>query len=212
MINEAQVCFSGFVASEPVFKHHDSGVTSAKMRVAYTGRRRSRDTGEWSDGPTTFLTVVCWRTLAENIARCVHKGEPVMVQGRLQVRRFQNAEGKWREVAEVDASSIGHDLSRGVALFSRTWKAAGVAAAEIAAGMPVTGPADGEDSEPASVAGAAPLAESGENAADVQAPGSAVIDERAVARFAAELDESLPTEPEPEPEPESESESEPSLA
>lgn len=198
MINEAQICFSGFVASEPVFKQHGSGVTSAKMRVAYTERRRSRESGEWSDGPTTFLTVLCWRTLAENVARSLRKGEPVMVRGRLQVRRYQGTDGQWRQTVEVDASSVGHDLSRGVALFARTRKAAGETAAEIAAGLPVTpaasrdgaGPVDAASPAAGITAGAGDPAGGGD-------PAGAVIDESAVAEFAAELDETLPGEPEP---------------
>jgi single-strand DNA-binding protein len=196
MINEAQICFSGFVASEPIFRQYDSGTTSAKLRVAYTERRRNRDTGEWSDGPTTFLTVQCWRTLAENVARCLRKGEPVIVRGRLQTRRFQNAEGEWRQVVEVDASAIGHDLNRGVALFSRTRKAAGETAAEIAAGLPVTGAADAGETDPEILAGTVSQGTGAEDAIGAQAP-AAVIDESAVADFAAALDDSLAAEPEP---------------
>jgi single-strand DNA-binding protein len=193
MMNDAQICLSGFVASEPVFKKHETGALSAKLRVAYTERRWSRKTGEWSDGPTTFLTVVCWRKLAENVALCLRKGEPVMVRGRLQIRRFQNEEGAWRQAVEVDATSIGHDLNRGVAHFSRTRKAAGETAAELAAGLPAA-PAGGEDFRQEGAPEAGPVDETTEHGL---APAAEVVDETAVAEFARQLDESLSAGPEP---------------
>ena len=132
MINDANVDLAGFVASEPSFKLLDNGTSTAKLRVAYTERRFNRETGEWGDGPTSFVTVLCWRTLADNVAVCLRKGEPVLVRGRLRVREYQDTEGRPRAATEVDASSIGHDLSRGVAHFSRTRRAPGETAAENA--------------------------------------------------------------------------------
>jgi single-strand DNA-binding protein len=132
MINDANIDLAGFVASEPSFKRLDSGVSTAKLRVAYTERRFNRQTGEWGDGPTSFVTVLCWRTLADNVAVCLRKGEPVLVRGRLRVRDYQDKEGSPRSVTEVEASSVGHDLSRGVAHFSRTRRAPGETAAESA--------------------------------------------------------------------------------
>jgi len=147
MINDANIDLAGFVASEPFFKRLDSGVSTAKLRVAYTERRFNRETGEWGDGPTSFVTVLCWRTLADNVAVCLRKGEPVLVRGRLRVRDYQDKEGSPRSVTEVEASSVGHDLSRGVAHFSRTRRAPGETAAESAEALAAAPSQD--DEEPA---------------------------------------------------------------
>ena len=120
MIIDSHVDLAGFVASEPAFKRLENGTSTAKLRVAYTERRFNRDTGEWADGPTSFVTVLCWRTLADNVAISLRKGEPVMVRGRLRVREYEGKDGSRGTETEIDASSIGHDLSRGVAHFSRT--------------------------------------------------------------------------------------------
>jgi len=120
MIIDSHVDLAGFVASEPSFKRLENGTSTAKLRVAYTERRFSRETGEWADGPTSFVTVLCWRTLADNVAISLRKGEPVVVRGRLRVREYEGKDGSPRIAVEVDASSVGHDLSRGVAHFSRT--------------------------------------------------------------------------------------------
>jgi single-strand DNA-binding protein len=77
-----------------------------------------RETGEWTDGETSFVTVLCWRTLADNVAKCLHKGEPVLVKGRLHVRPYEK-DGVSRLAVEIEATSVGHDLARGVASFQR---------------------------------------------------------------------------------------------
>jgi single-strand DNA-binding protein len=144
MINDANIDLAGFVASEPSFKRLATGTSTAKLRVAYTERRLNRETGEWGDGPTSFVTVLCWRTLADNVAMCLRKGEPVLVRGRLRVREYESKDGSRGTETEIDASSIGHDLNRGVAHFSRTRRAPGETVAENAEAQ---APAQAQDSE-----------------------------------------------------------------
>lgn len=182
MIHEAQVNLAGYVATDPKFRKVAGDTSSTKLRVAYTARRRDRETGEWGDGPTSFVNVQCWRTLADNVAMSVHKGEPVLVMGRLQVRRYEDTEGAPRTAVEIEATSVGHDLARGVAKFSRTrWPVA--AGTEVPAGTP--GAEDGAEPVNGLEAGAQPAL--GGTAPD----GDGVVDERAVAEFARELTETL---------------------
>jgi single-strand DNA-binding protein len=202
MIIDSHVDLAGFVASEPSFKRLENGTSTAKLRVAYTERRFSRETGEWADGPTSFVTVLCWRTLADNVAISLRKGEPVVVRGRLRVREYSGKDGSARIAVEVDASSVGHDLSRGVAHFSRTRRAAGETAAESAEAVRAGG--NGHEASPVSGDGTV----TGENAdglepgldesadepgltgATADGPdgaGDGVLDEQAVAEFASNL-------------------------
>jgi single-strand DNA-binding protein len=118
MINEAQVFLAGYVAREPRFRITTRGISSVSLRVACTPRWVDRETGEWTDGETSFVTVLCWRTLADNVAKCLHKGEPVLVKGRLHVRPYEK-DGVSRLAVEIEATSVGHDLARGVASFQR---------------------------------------------------------------------------------------------
>ena len=118
MINEAQVFLAGYVAREPRFRFTTRGISSATLRVACTPRWVDRETGEWTDGETSFVTVLCWRALADNVAKCLHKGEPVLVKGRLHVRPYEK-DGAPRLAVEIEATSVGHDLARGVASFQR---------------------------------------------------------------------------------------------
>jgi single-strand DNA-binding protein len=212
MIIDSHIDLAGFVASEPAFKRLENGTSTAKLRVAYTERRFSRETGEWADGPTSFVTVLCWRTLADNVAISLRKGEPVVVRGRLRVREYPGKDGSPRIAVEVDASSVGHDLSRGVAHFSRTRRAAGETAAEsveaqrangdghpagsagssdTVPGENAEGPEPGLGEPGAAEPGAAEPGAAGAAADDPDGAGDGVLDEQAVAEFASELAGSL---------------------
>jgi single-strand DNA-binding protein len=193
MIHEAQVHLAGCVATEPRFKKVAGDTSSVRLRVAYTARRRDKETGEWGDGPTSFVAIQCWRTLADNVSMSVHKGEPVLIMGRLQIRRFEDAQGASRTAVEVEASSVGHDLTRGVAQFSRTRWHAATAAAEAAA---LPGGERGADDgavpgDGGELADGLEPAERPNGAASGAAAGDGMIDEHAVADFARELSESL---------------------
>lgn len=132
-LNEAQISLTGYVATQPQIRTTPSGALNVSMRVAWTPRRQDRVTGEWADGNTSYVTVICWRKLASNAGVCLRKGDPVLVKGRLSIREFDDKAGVRRTAVEVEASSVGHDLSRGVAQFQRVRPQTGMTAAEYAA-------------------------------------------------------------------------------
>jgi single-strand DNA-binding protein len=134
-MNEAQVVLAGYVAREPKYRKTHNGYSYTSLRVGYTPRRMDRDSGEWSDGGTSFVTVFCWRGLAENVAMCMRKGDPVLLKGKLQVRPYTDKDGGKRVAVEVEASSIGHDLNRGVAMFQRAQRPTGETALERTASL-----------------------------------------------------------------------------
>jgi single-strand DNA-binding protein len=215
MINDASIDLAGFVVSEPSFKRLATGTSTAKLRVAYTERRLNRETGEWGDGPTSFVTVLCWRALADNVAMCLRKGEPVLVRGRLRVREYEGKDGSRGTETEIDASSVGHDLSRGVAHFSRTRRAPGETVAESAEAPAAAQAQDGEERDqmngrdgpglPAGPAREEKAGGAGESGADGDGPdgdgpdgngaGGGVLDDGAVGEFASEMSRSLEATP-----------------
>jgi single-strand DNA-binding protein len=144
MFNEAQVSVVGYVASEPRYGTVGNGIPKLTMRVAWTTRRRDSATGDWVDGNTSFVWVTCWRRLADNLATCLRKGDPVLLRGRLDVRSFVGKDGQRRTSVDVDANTLGHDLSRGVAGFRRVYEKNGRTAEEVAEACTGDGPA-GED-------------------------------------------------------------------
>jgi single-strand DNA-binding protein len=131
-LNEAHISVTGYVATQPTVRTVHSGADYVSMRVAWTPRRQDRVTGEWSDGNTSYATVICWRRLATNVAMSLRKGDPVLVKGRLSVRPYEDKNEVRRLSVEIEATSVGHDLSRGVAAFRRTKPQTGQTAAEFA--------------------------------------------------------------------------------
>lgn len=173
MSNDAQVSLTGYVATQPRYRTVSNGAAVLSMRVAWTTRYIDRGTGEWVDGNTSYVTVSCWRKLADNVAMCLRKGDPVVVKGRLSVRPYEK-DGIPRIEVDVDASSVGHDLSRGVAHFQRTKRAPGETAADqLATGFPAA-------------AGSADFG-SAEDGTTGQ-PDEDIFDDSAIAALAAEQD------------------------
>lgn len=119
-MNDVTVTMVGNVASEPLPRQVAPGLAVASFRFASTPRRFDRGSNEWKDGETIWASVNCWRALADSVCASVHKGDPVVVTGRLVVRAFDTREGEHRSGLEVEASTVGHDLCRGTATFQRT--------------------------------------------------------------------------------------------
>lgn len=95
-----------------------SGVPIARFRMVSQPRRYDSNLGSFVDMEASYVTVVSWRNTADNIAASIHKGDPVVVVGKLRVREFES-DGHTRIAVEVDAQSVGHDLSRGFTRFTR---------------------------------------------------------------------------------------------
>ncbi|MBR1386268.1 MAG: single-stranded DNA-binding protein [Bacilli bacterium] len=53
-----------------------------------------------------FINIVAWDKLGENVSKYTHKGSLVAVEGRLQVRSYENQEGRRIYVTEVVASTV----------------------------------------------------------------------------------------------------------
>ncbi|MFJ3956813.1 single-stranded DNA-binding protein [Arthrobacter sp. NPDC090010] len=122
------ITIRGFVAGEVRPGVTSGGVNTASFRMGSTDRHYDRATQQWVDGETNWFTVQAYRQLAGNIAGSVRKGQRVVVLGRLKLRQWRNDEGKTFHVAQIEAESIGHDLSWGTANYQRNSSLAAVVA------------------------------------------------------------------------------------
>ncbi|MGH3341322.1 MAG: single-stranded DNA-binding protein [Carbonactinosporaceae bacterium] len=118
-MSETLVTVIGNVAQDVRHVQTKQGVHIASFRIASGTRRYDRVVGRWVDGETNFLTVTCWRVLAEHVASCVAKGDPVVVSGRLRIRQWARDDGTRGTTVEIDAHAVGHDLARGTSAFKR---------------------------------------------------------------------------------------------
>lgn len=117
-MNEIQVTVLGNVAGEVSYGETSGGVPMANFRLGCTERRYDRQRECWVDGDTHWLTVTAWRALAVNLIGSLAKGDPVLVSGRLRMREWVEGEAR-RSRVEIDARSVGHDLTRGTSAFRR---------------------------------------------------------------------------------------------
>lgn len=118
-MHDVAVTLVGNVVSDPQERITESGSVVTNFRMAVNPRKYDKFANRWLDGESMFFNVVCWRTLASNAAQSVSKGDPVIVQGKLRLRRWES-EDRSGVAVEIDAVHIGHDLTRGVAAFTRT--------------------------------------------------------------------------------------------
>ena len=129
---ETNIVVVGNVLTAPEWRRTAStNALVANFRVASTARRMDRETGRWVDGNQFRVRVNCWRRLAEGVASSVTVGDPVVVAGRLYTRDWTDSEGNLRTTYEMEAVSVGHDLSRGRGRFFRN-KPAATSATETA--------------------------------------------------------------------------------
>jgi single-strand DNA-binding protein len=114
---DAQIWMTGNVGSEVEYRQVRDDLAFASFRLACTPR--TRKAGDWVDGETTWIAVSCSRSLAEHVKSSVGKGDPVIVVGRLRTTRWTDAQGVDQERMIIEATSIGHDLTRGTASFRK---------------------------------------------------------------------------------------------
>jgi single-strand DNA-binding protein len=120
------VTLVGFVAQDPIQRPTRSGVLVTDLRVGATPRVQDRMTNEWRDGDTSYYNVSCWRRLGDHVRASLHKGDPVMVKGKFRSRTFIDKNGVTRNVIDIMADTVGHDLNRGVANYLRPHRPAAV--------------------------------------------------------------------------------------
>jgi single-strand DNA-binding protein len=102
------ITFIGNLTEDPELRFTSGGTGVATLRVA--SNRRFTDKSGQQQEETTFLNVNCWRELAENAAESLHKGDRVIVIGRVKVRSYENKEGQTVWVTEIEADEIAPSL------------------------------------------------------------------------------------------------------
>jgi len=121
-MNDIEIIVTGNVATDVSLNFTKSGTPVAHFRVASASRRFDRSQERWIDGDTHFFSISCFRDLAQNVVQSLEKGQPIMLKGRLRSREVLRECGEQMHTQryfDIEASSVGHDLSRGAASFTR---------------------------------------------------------------------------------------------
>lgn len=120
------ITLTGLVATPPRHIVTSEGLPITSFRLASTQRRFDRSKERWIDGDTNWYTITAFRQLAINSAS-LGKGDRVVLTGRLRIREWESGERTGTNI-DVEADAIGHDLSWGTSVFSRTISSSAAAA------------------------------------------------------------------------------------
>lgn len=101
-----QITVTGNLTGDPELRFTPQGRPVAQFSVA-SNERFKDGTGQWQDGPTSFVKCNAWADLAEHIAESLNKGDRVVVTGTLRQRSYENKEKEKRTIWEVAVSDIG---------------------------------------------------------------------------------------------------------
>ena len=93
-----RVIIIGNLAADPELKQTNSGKSVTSFPVAV--QRQGRDAG------ADFLTVVAWNGTAEFVTKYFQKGKPILVEGRLQQRKWEDKDGNTRQAVEIVAEQV----------------------------------------------------------------------------------------------------------
>lgn len=123
-MNETVIHMVGHVGTDVDCRRTATGVEVCTFRMASTPRRFDRATRQYVDGTTNWITVHCWRSLATHVRDAVHRGDPVIVIGRLRTEEWTK-DGVRQSRFVLEALAVGHDLTRGVSSFRKAAATAG---------------------------------------------------------------------------------------
>jgi single-strand DNA-binding protein len=122
---DTQITIAGNLVDDPELRFTPAGQPVARFRVASTPRYLDKNTNEWKDGDSLFLTCNVWRQAAENVAESLTRGMRVIVSGRLRQRSYETKEGEKRTVYEVEVDDVGPSLRNASAKVNKVARSGG---------------------------------------------------------------------------------------
>jgi single-strand DNA-binding protein len=122
---DTSITIIGNLVGDPELRYTPTGQAVATFRVASTPRFMDRQTNEWKDGDSLFLSCNVWRQAAENVAESLQRGMRVIVNGRLRQRSYETREGEKRTVYEIEVDEVGPSLRNASAKVTRSSRSGG---------------------------------------------------------------------------------------
>ncbi len=97
-----KVVLIGRLTRDPELRYTNGNVPVATFSIA-VNRTFANANGERE---ADFFNIVVWRKQAENVSQYIKKGSQVAIDGRLQSRSYDDANGQKRYVTEVVADNV----------------------------------------------------------------------------------------------------------
>jgi single-strand DNA-binding protein len=122
-MTETVIHVIGHVGTDVDCREVGNGAHLSQFRLATTPRYYDRAQRAYVDGVTNWLSVQCWRNLAVHARDSLKRGDPVVVVGKLKTQEWVKDNVRHSRFI-LEATAIGHDLSRGVSVFTKMARAA----------------------------------------------------------------------------------------
>jgi single-strand DNA-binding protein len=106
MLNK--IIVMGRLTHDPELRRTGSGTPVCSFSIACDRDFKSQS----GEKETDFFDVVAWRATGEFVNKCFTKGRMVVVEGRLQIREWQDKKGNKRRSAEINADNVYFGDSR----------------------------------------------------------------------------------------------------
>ena len=106
---ENTVTIVGNVTRDPELRYTPSGAALASFGVAVNRRWRDAQSNDWKES-VSFLDVVCWKEMADNVCESLSKGTRIVVTGRLEQRSWEDNDGNKKSKVEIVADEVGPSL------------------------------------------------------------------------------------------------------
>ncbi|UOF91736.1 single-stranded DNA-binding protein [Fodinisporobacter ferrooxydans] len=97
-----RIILIGRLTADPELRYTPNGVAVASFTLA-VDRPRANQMGERE---ADFINIIVWQKLGELCAQYLRKGRLAAVDGRLQIRSYENKEGQRVRIAEVVAENV----------------------------------------------------------------------------------------------------------
>ena len=98
------VHISGNLTRDPELRTTGGGTSVCGLRIASNERYKDQSTGEWMDR-ANYFDVTIWKGMGEWVANNLHKGDQVVVEGRLRWREWET-DGQKRQAVDITANSV----------------------------------------------------------------------------------------------------------
>ena len=98
-----KIIIMGRLAQDPEIRQVSSGSSAANFTLAVARDFKNKQTNERE---TDWIDVVAWASRADFAKNYLSKGRNVVAEGRLQIRKWEDNDGKKRTSAEVVANNL----------------------------------------------------------------------------------------------------------
>lgn len=108
MNNLNQIYLLGNLTRDPEIKYTNEGMAIAEMRLAVNKIWKNKN-GEDME-VVDYFNITAWNNLAENCVNSLKKGDRVLVNGHLNLRNWENKDGKKYNIINMTADIVAASL------------------------------------------------------------------------------------------------------